>query len=100
MPGQRARRRVVAVLFAAVVGHEFFGDAVDDAVGLAQAVDPDADFLQTEGFGAVVGGPVDAFVGCGCVDVSLGWVWWERGRMWGVTGLVGFLRFCVFLFVY
>ena len=65
MPGQRARRRVVAVfLLAAVVGHELFGDGVDDAVGLAQGVDPDADLLEAEGFGSVVGGPVDAFRGC------------------------------------
>ena len=79
MPGQRACGRVVAVFFAAVVGHELFGDGVDDAVGLAQGVDPDADVLQAEGFGAFVGGPVDAFGG-GC------WVWvlvcWgERGRV-------------------
>lgn len=47
-----------AVFFAAVVGHEFCGDGGDDAVGLAEGVDPDADGLEALGFGAGVGGPV------------------------------------------
>lgn len=81
VPGEGERRGVAAVLFAAVVGHEFFGDGVDDAVGLAQVVDPDADFLQPVGFGAVVGGPVYGFGCCrgagrvsfgGCFDVGKG----------------------------
>ena len=44
-----ARGRMVAVLLAAVVGHEFFGDGVDDAVAFAEVVNPDADFLQAVG---------------------------------------------------
>lgn len=60
---------MVAVLLAAVVGHELFGDGVDDAVGFAQLVDPDADFLQAEGFGAPVGLPVNAL---GCYWVGVG----------------------------
>lgn len=72
--GQGARRGVGAVLFAAVVRHELFGDGVDDAVGAAEGVDPDADLFEAVGFGAVVGGPVDAFDG-----------YWAGMSVWSVV---------------
>lgn len=66
---------MVAVFFlAAVVGHEFFSDGVDDAVGAVEGGDPDADLFQAVGFGAGVGGPVDGFAGGWGVGGGLGGV--------------------------
>ena len=79
--GKGASRRMVAVFLAAVVGHEFLGDGVDDAVGAAEVVDPDADLLEAVGFGAVVSVPVyvSGWYWTGCQSEVSGMLI-ERGR--------------------
>lgn len=101
MLGQGAGGRVGAVFGAAVVGHEFFGDGVEDAVGAAEGVDPDADFFEALRFGAVVGGPVDVFGGGYWVGMSVWSFLGVRGdeRRDGCTYVAVLLRLCVFLLI-